>query len=94
MTNTEDKEPDSADFVSDDLLYLLVDCLEIVDDLCLSIVNDELHVGYGKSFRVHHQLLRHLAEVGCLVSFSFKSIKSSNPFTKTLEAAPYEDIAE
>ena len=32
-TNTEDEDSYSAAFILDDLLYLLVDCLEVVDDL-------------------------------------------------------------
>ena len=64
VTNTEDEDSNSAAFLSDDLLYLLVDCLEVVEDLCLGAVDDELHVGDGKAFRVHHLLLRNLAEVG------------------------------
>ena len=63
VTNAEDKEPNSASFHSDDLFYLLVDCLEVVDHLYLGAVDDELHVGDGKAFWVHHLLLRYLAEV-------------------------------
>ena len=61
--NTEDEDSNSALLISDDLLHHLADCLEVVVDLCLGAVDDELHVGDGKSFRVHHQLLGYLAEV-------------------------------
>ena len=64
VTNAEDKYSNSAASLSYDLLYLLIDCLEVVDDLCFGAIDDELHVGDGKAFRVHHLLLRNLAEVG------------------------------
>ena len=63
VANAEDEDSNSAAFVSDDLLYLLVDCLEVVDDFCLGAIDDELNVGDGKAFRVHHLLLSNLAEV-------------------------------
>ena len=40
VTNTEDEDSNSAAFLLDDLFYLLVDCLEVVDDLCLGAVDD------------------------------------------------------
>ena len=64
-SNIEYEDSYSALFLQDDLLRLLADCLEVVDDLSLCAVDDELHVGDGKSFGVHHQLLGYLAEVSC-----------------------------
>ena len=63
VTNTNYKDSYSAALLSDDLLYLLVDCLEVVDDLCLGAVNDELHVVDSKALLVHHLLLCYLAEI-------------------------------
>ena len=61
-SNIEDKDPYSALFVLDDLFRLLADSLEVVVDLCLGAVDDELHVGDGQCFRVHHKLLCNLSD--------------------------------
>ena len=62
--NTENEDSYSAGFVSDDLLYSLVDFHKVADYLFLSAIDDELHVRDGKCFRVHHLLLSSLSEVG------------------------------
>ena len=46
-TNTENEDPDSAAFVSDDLLYFQIDCRKDVGDLFLGAIDDELHVRDG-----------------------------------------------
>ena len=43
----ENKDSNPAVVLSRDLIHYLLDCLEVVDDLCLGAVNDELHVGDG-----------------------------------------------
>ena len=58
----EDEDSNSAAFFSSDRLYLFVDCLETVDDLCLGAIDYEFDFGDGQSFRVHHKLLCNLAD--------------------------------
>ena len=43
----EKKDSNPAVFLSRDLIHRLLDCLEVVDDLCLGAVDDELHVRDG-----------------------------------------------
>ena len=43
----ENKDSNPAVFLSRDLIHHLLDCLKVVDDLCLGAVDDEMHVRDG-----------------------------------------------